>query len=212
MRSIQHIELDSQTREEQLPGCAARFPYIASCAHLDQYPDPFVPWHWHKAVELFCMEKGSLEYETPSGKLVFPEGSSGFVNSNVLHMTRVLSLGQPTIQKLHIFDPALLSGPTGGRLEETYFLPITADPTFEILAFDPRDSEQAEIIRMIRDAFSLHSEEFGYEIHLQQALLGIWLKLWQQQEQWGNDSRRKAGNVDRHRRLVRRDLYFRGIR
>lgn len=76
MRNIQHIELDSQTREEQLPGYAVQFSYIASCAHLDQYPDPFVPWHWHKAVELFYMESGSLEYETPSGKLVFREAAA----------------------------------------------------------------------------------------------------------------------------------------
>ena len=62
-----------------------------TCAELDKYVGKSVPWHWHKAVELFYMESGALEYHTPKGKLVFPAGSGGFVNSNVLHRTRALS-------------------------------------------------------------------------------------------------------------------------
>lgn len=110
-------------------------------------------------------------------------------------MTRILSSGERTIQKLHIFDPALLSGQPGGRMEQTYFLPITADPTCEIMAFDPQEPEQAEIICMIQNAFALNNREPGYEILLQQALLGIWLKLWLQHEQRGGRDQRKAGNV-----------------
>ena len=34
-------------------------------------------YHWHSAVELFYMESGSLEYSTPQGKAVFPQGSGG---------------------------------------------------------------------------------------------------------------------------------------
>ena len=60
MQNIQGIKLISETKEELLPGFLSDFPYIASCAELDKYADPFVPWHWHNAVELFYMEKGSL--------------------------------------------------------------------------------------------------------------------------------------------------------
>ena len=68
MCNIQDIELNRQTREECLPGYSTEFPYIATCAELDKYE---VSWHWHKPVELFYIESGALEYETPNGKSPF---------------------------------------------------------------------------------------------------------------------------------------------
>ena len=90
MKLIRGIEFCAGSREERLPDFAPDFPYIASRVEMDFYPERFVPWHWHSAVELFYMESGSLEYSTPQGKAVFPQGSGGFVNTNVLHMTRPL--------------------------------------------------------------------------------------------------------------------------
>ncbi|HIV43286.1 MAG TPA: helix-turn-helix domain-containing protein [Candidatus Faecalibacterium avium] len=87
MRPIHDIEFFAGSREERLPGFAPDFPYIASWVEIDRYPGRVVPWHWHSAVEIFYMEKGSLEYSTPQGSVVFPQGSGGFVNSNVLHTT-----------------------------------------------------------------------------------------------------------------------------
>ena len=58
----------------------------------------------------FYMESGSIEYDTPGGKLLFPAGSGGMVNSNVLHMTKAISQREKNIQLLHIFDVSLLAG------------------------------------------------------------------------------------------------------
>ena len=77
MKLIRGIEFCAGSREERLPDFAPDFPYIASRAEMDFYPERFVPWHWHSAVELFYMESGSLEYSTPQGKAVFPQGSGG---------------------------------------------------------------------------------------------------------------------------------------
>lgn len=57
-----------------------------------------VPWHWHKA-ELFYMEQGSLEYDTPHGKTVL-RLAQGLVNSNVLHMSRAK---EGKVQSPHFF-------------------------------------------------------------------------------------------------------------
>lgn len=206
MQNIQGIKLISETKEELLPGFSSDFPYIASCAELDKYANSFVPWHWHNAVELFYMEKGSLEYETPSGKVVFPEGSGGLVNSNVLHRTRILLYPQMTTQKLHIFDPCFLSGQSGSRIEQTYFLPMIADPLFEILPLSPELSEQALILDMIRNAFSFNEQEVGYEIILQRALLDIWLKLYCLYREKESHQYRKSRNVDAAKRMM---LYIR---
>ncbi len=110
MKNIHSITFYTGSKEELLPDFANDFPYIASRAELDKYIEHYVPWHWHKAVELFYMESGSLEYYTPKGKRLFPAGSGGMVNSNILHMTRPIAQTEKNIQLLHIFDASLLAG------------------------------------------------------------------------------------------------------
>lgn len=163
-----------------MPGYTQAFPYIASRAELDHFNERFVPWHWHKAVELFYMESGCLEYCTPNQRLVFPAGNCGFVNSNVLHSTRILTLDEPNIQLLHIFDPAFLAGEAGGQIDARYITPLAAASQIELLSFSPQDDAQAEIIDRIRQAFCLPKDIFGYEMRLRSQLCEIWLLILQQ--------------------------------
>ena len=71
MKVIRKVELKPGSYEEELPGISAEFPYIASYVELDKCAGRQSPWHWHKEVELFYMEQGSLEYDTPQGRTVF---------------------------------------------------------------------------------------------------------------------------------------------
>ena len=103
MKNIHSITFYTGSKEELLPDFANDFPYIASRAELDKYIEHYVPWHWHKAVEFFYTESGSLEYYTPKGKQLFPAGSGGMVNSNILHMTRPVAQTEKNVQLLHIF-------------------------------------------------------------------------------------------------------------
>lgn len=180
MKHLQGIELNEHNKEEILPGFALDFPYIATCAQLDQYIEPIVPWHWHRTAELFYMESGTVEYTTPNGKWVFPAGSGGFVNSNVLHTTRAIPSCEPTVQLLHLFVPSFLSGEQGSRIESKYILPLTAAPGVEMIPLCPDDAIQAEILVNIRQAFDLSEQEWGYEFKLREALAHIWLKLFAQ--------------------------------
>ena len=178
MKTIHSIELNDNSREEQLPGFEADFPYIATCAALDQYLDPFVPWHWHRVVELFYMQSGTLEYTTPKGKWVFPAGSGGFVNSNVLHSTRFQASAGSKIQYLHLFDPVFLAGGHGSLMETKYILPLTTAPGVEVIPLYPEDPIQAALLEDIKRAFELSEQEWGYEFRLREALTCIWLKLF----------------------------------
>ena len=90
MKNIHSIEFYTGSKEELLPDFEKDFPYIASRAELDKYIGGYVPWHWHRTVELFYMESGSIEYDTPGGKILFPAGSGGMINPNVLHMTKAI--------------------------------------------------------------------------------------------------------------------------
>ena len=178
MKNIHSIEFYTGSKEEVLPGFSDDFPYIASRAELDRYAGRFVHWHWHKTVELFYMESGSLEYHTPRGKILFSAGSGGMVNSNVLHMTKAISHTEKNSQILHIFDTSLLAGEPGSRIEQKYIIPIIAAPQIEIIPLFPDNKEQGKILNLILEAFGLSDEEPGYEIRLRDALSEIWLMLF----------------------------------
>lgn len=179
MKTVQKIEFHTGSKEEILPGFSDDFPYIASRAELDKYPGRFVPWHWHRAVELFYMESGSVEYNTPRGKIQFPAGSGGMVNANVLHMTRAASRTERNSQILHIFDTSLLAGEQGSRIERQYITPIITAPQIEVIPVFPGNVLQDHILELILEAFQLSADEFGYEMRMRDALSEIWLLLFE---------------------------------
>lgn len=179
MKSVQKIEFYTGSKEEMLPGFTDDFPYIASRAELDKYPGRFVPWHWHRAVELFYMESGSVEYSTPRGKIQFPAGSGGMVNANVLHMTRAASRVEKNSQILHIFDTSLLAGEQGSRIERQYISPIITVPQIEVIPIFPGSKAQDDILKLILEAFQLPADGFGYEMRMRDALSEIWLLLFE---------------------------------
>ena len=178
MRIISNIEFYSGSKEERLPGFSSDFPCIASCVELDKNIRRFIPWHWHKQVELFYMESGALEYCTPKGKFLFPAGSGGMVNSNVLHMTSPQAKKEKNIQLLHIFNHSLIAGKQGSLIEQKYVMPIISASQIEIIALYPENPEQAEVLKLIRESFTLSENEFGYEIKLREVLSEIWIKIF----------------------------------
>lgn len=179
MKNIQYIELNDNSKEEILPGFDPAFPYIATCAELDKYLQPLTPWHWHRTVELFYMKSGCLEYTTPKGRWEFSAGSGGFVNSNVLHTSHFQRGVESNIQLLHLFDPVLLAGEHGSRMETKYILPLTTAPCVELIPLYPQDEAQREILEEIKAAFELDEQEWGYELKLREALTKIWLMLFE---------------------------------
>ncbi len=52
MKTVQKIEFHTGSKEELLPGYTEEFPYIATRVELDKYTGRYVPWHWHRAVEI----------------------------------------------------------------------------------------------------------------------------------------------------------------
>ena len=166
MKNIHSIEFYTGSKEELLPGFEKDFPYIASRAELDKYIGCYVPWHWHRTVELFYMESGSIEYDTPGGKILFPAGSGGMINPNVLHMTKAISQIEKNIQLLHIFDVSLLAGEQGSRIEQKYIAPVITALQIEVIPLFPGNAEEERILKLLAASFRLSSDEFGYEIKL----------------------------------------------
>lgn len=179
LRNVHSIEFRNGSKEELLPEFYPDFPHIASYVELDKYPDRFVPWHWHKEIELFYMETGALEYYTPKGKHVFSEGSGGLVNSNILHMTQPLPGVDNTIQILHLFDASLIGGQHGSRIEQRYITPLLTAASVDLIPLYPNIPGHMEIIDLIRASFRYSSDEFAYEIRLRSSLSDIWCRIFE---------------------------------
>ena len=209
MKNNVKLELEFN-KKERLPDFSSDFPYIATYAEIDKYAGRFVPWHWHRPVELFYIESGGLEYCTPKSRMEFHAGSGGLVNSNTLHTTKALSQKERNVQLLHIFDPVLISGREGSKIEQRYVLPVTATSRIEILPIYPDDSQRVDLLGRIRDAFRLADSEVGYEIKIREALSQIWLMLYRMfheqigetQETDKNDERLKMMLVYIHERFA----------
>lgn len=197
MKSIQEIRFHIGSKEELLPDFMDDFPYIASRAELDKYVGRFVPWHWHRAVELFYIESGMLEYYTPKGKILFPAGSGGMVNSNVLHMTKTATKSATNIQLLHIFDASLLAGGQGNLIAKKYITPVVTSPQIEIIPLFPEKPVQGKILTHILDTFQFSRSEFGYELKLREALAEIWLLLFEQARPMLDEKDQRDKNNDK---------------
>lgn len=171
MKDISTIQFHTGSKEELLPGYTPEFPYIASHVVLGGLRR-FVPWHWHRAVELFYIREGSLLYQTPNYRKVFEKGSCGLVYSNVLHTT-ALPEGERTCDHVvHIFDPSLIGGMPGGRIEKKYIMPLLAGGRTELAAVP---QENVALQEKIRESFALSEDTYGYEIRLRGLLADIWL-------------------------------------
>ena len=178
MKKVRSIEIVEKSNEENLPDFWMDFPYIASYAELDKYEGATAPWHWHPAVELFYMESGTLEYTTPNGKWIFPAGSGGLVNSNVLHMTKVVPSDEEAIQLLHIFETDFLSGGQGNRMDTKYVHPLTTANEIELIPLFSDNAEQTDLLKKIRAIFDLDENAWAYEFNLRQQLTEVWLQLF----------------------------------
>lgn len=177
MRVFDGIQFIKGSKEEVLPGVTADFPYLASYVEFSGNIYNQAPWHWHREVELFYIEQGSLEYYTPQGKMTFPAGSGGIINSNILHMTEQSEGEDRTIQKLHIFDASLVGGRAGSLVEQKYIRPFITSSAIEIIGFYPQHEECSEILERIRQSFEIKQEEFAYELKLGEVLSGIWYRI-----------------------------------
>lgn len=202
MKEISQIELKPGSYEELLPDFSHEFPYIASHVNLSRYMGRQCPWHWHKEVEVFYVEQGSIEYDTPRGKVLFTKGSGGFVNSNVLHMTRTVGEEKEVTALLHIFDPVLVGGWKGSAIDRKYVLPLVTAPGAEMIGFYPDCPEHKEMLEKLKRSFAISEREPGYEICLRAALSGLWCDFLKAAEALESDNTRDRRSSDQVKMMM----------
>ena len=167
---IKYIEKDGELWPADF---SADFPYVGYFLEIHNAEDGQNFWHWHKAVTIFYVEKGTLEINTPVGKSIFPAGSGGFINSDVIHKYQ---MGQDTecIVRLHLFDASFLSGQYGSKIEQKFIVPLLTAPHVEIIKRYPENREHIDFLENLSCSFLLSENDFAYEIRLRAALSELW--------------------------------------
>ena len=78
------LQTDANNREK-LPMDRHEIPYITFHNDDQLYENGGVPWHWHTAMEIDCVESGSMTYRTPEARIDLNAGDILFINSSVVH-------------------------------------------------------------------------------------------------------------------------------
>lgn len=178
LSSCDHIELRPGGREELIT-VAEDFPYLAVYSGHDRYQGRSVPWHWHQEIELFYVLSGTVEYETPHEHLTLGAGAAGFVNANVLHMTRAHNDEAQTDLLIHEFRPRLLAEP-GSRLWKELVEPLTSATSIEIFAVTADDASSEGLRRALRSSFDLVEEmRPGWEMRVRDAIGEVWIDFFE---------------------------------
>lgn len=162
------------SRQEILPNYSEDFPYLMSDAEPDNYSPGGVPWHWHKAIELFYVESGYIEFTTPGKKIGFNAGEAGVLNSNVLHMTETSNEYGKNIQRIHLFDPYFIADSVSGDIAKKYVLPIISSD-FEIMKLKDK-----ALIEKLKKSFRMDEQDKFYKLRIRNEIAELWLSIIEQ--------------------------------
>ncbi len=183
--------INTSTLEETLRCITPEFPYTTDLCTLHTLPGRAFPWHWHKEVELFYLQKGTLDYILPDGQHTFRQGEGGFLNSGVLHMT-CCPKNQVCIQEEHLFLPSFLGGQENSILTARYITPVLEHPDMELYRLDPAVPDHAEIIRLMKASFTCYeSAREGYEFEVREYMSRVWRILFSHLKDFHGDKKKR---------------------
>lgn len=116
---LNYLEVNGNLEEITCHGTPA-FPMEVYLDELDLYPNRFIPWHWHKELELVYVLKGGIEFQTGVRTYELFAGQGGLVPSNMLHMVSPYHRQRGSAYCAVLADPYLLHGLSGGLIESQY--------------------------------------------------------------------------------------------
>lgn len=158
------------------------FPCSAYDRDIRQYIAGEIPPHWHHEMELFLLIEGTAHISFADSAFDLKPGDGFFANSDILH-----GVSNPNGSVCHyhsmVFDPTILSGPSGSAYEILYLRPFMEQgiPYWIFRPDDCRDGEK--LSALFTSAFqSCLTADTGYEFFIRSSLSQIFLILWACQE------------------------------
>ncbi|MGH0054399.1 MAG: AraC family transcriptional regulator [Sphaerochaetaceae bacterium] len=166
-------------QEENIPGFAEDYPYIAFKGEIDKYVDLYVPWHWHQPFEFVVVKKGILELCTQNGNYAVCPGDGYFINTGIMHMNRAFRGERGVSFHTQLFEGDMITGVN--RIRNHYVSSVAACGVLDIILFSQNTAAHREILALMETAYSAAKhEESEFEFKIQSLLSQMWYKLYRE--------------------------------
>ena len=193
---IYNIAIDRHGKELTALG-TEDFPIAVYKTQLSKNILGYVNWHWHEALQLCLVIKGSLRVNIHRKEYILHEGEGCFIHTNVLHMIRPEKDPDSTYICINA-APQFIGGGENSVLFQKYILPAINTPEFHGIILRPDIPHQKEILHHIEEIYHADcNRTFGYEWDITLALQKIWqsLMLSPQESARQTSSRKESGDL-----------------
>lgn len=193
---IYNIPIDRHGRELTTLG-TDDFPIAIYKTQLSKNILGYVNWHWHEAIQLCLVTKGSIRVNINREEYTLHEGEGCFIHTNVLHMIRPEKDPDSTYICINA-ALSLICESKNNILFQKYICPTVDAPDFQSIMLRPDFSWEKEILNNIQQIFNAdYSKDFGYEWDIIIALQTIWrnLILSKEENTSSSSSRKESGDL-----------------
>ena len=142
------IKVDEKSLKEEVPYPDATFPFSGWLDVYNCFADNTVNAHWHHDFECGCVLAGSVDYYINNTYLKLHAGDCVFVNSNMVHMSKLPNGRDNAVMFTITFSPALLTTNSNSTVYKKYFSPIT-DTQLEGFKTSPDDPLGLEMANLM---------------------------------------------------------------
>ncbi len=151
--------------------------FPAACYSAD-FPSVFIPWHWHRELELIYIHKGHIILSAGSMEFSLTEGMGAFVNSDTLHTTRAKDHSEQSVVHAIVFHPRLIGGAEDSVYWQKYLLPLMQNMDFSVQILSRTIDWQNSVLSKIESAWQeIAQDTHGYEFRVRSTLSEILLML-----------------------------------
>lgn len=165
-----------RNKKEIFPSYSDDFPYVCMKASLNYFIGR--GWHWHPAFEIDYVLDGSLNLQTPDGRITLTKGDAIFINSNVTHDAHAADKDKNCEIYAILFGAPFLSGMYGSIYERKYIFPILNCRELSAFKIQPDSPQSIHIIESFLKAVELTDREpFGYEFEVRSEISRLWCLL-----------------------------------
>jgi len=172
------LELDGKNNEYNVGG-SPLFPCGAYHSDIAKIGTGFLPWHWHKQIELFYVVDGTGSLKINGEEYPLRRGEGGFINSNVLHSVSVLS-GDNCIYNALVFDPNFIAKSFAADVRVNLVNRLIQCSTLPWVSFDKSESWHSRALECFEKSHNaMAAENFGYELEVWEGLTELWRLLIQ---------------------------------
>ncbi|MDO4554419.1 MAG: helix-turn-helix domain-containing protein [Lachnospiraceae bacterium] len=187
--------------EESFPDMMnPQFPYIPLYADLSAYVEGYIPWHWHKYIEMLYILEGSLKISVSGDNRIFlKEGDGCYIAPGTLH-EMLPEPGKNCIFITQIFDQSLIAGKPYSIFEHKYVFPVLDCSLLKIAKFKQEPDGSSPITNMLKQTYLVSEKsEIGYEFSIRNILSDIWLQFYKDMSRTLKASYNTEGDLSEER-------------